>query len=209
MRCDDKTPQELREENALLRERIEKLEREHGRESDLFDTIVKKSVVLSYKYSLANGNYEYMNPACKAVLGYTAEELLGGGIEVGISRVHPDDMKVHQAGLEELLSGKVDSDFNNTVEYRYKHKTRGYRWLRDTRSVIFDADGNLTHIVGNTQDITDQKEAERALASTLDGLEVRILERTLPYEKAKNSCALLWKQPRTDSPSGTRNSTST
>ena len=49
-----------------------------------------------------------------------------------------------------------------TVEYRFRHKELGYRWVSDSRSVVFDDRGGSA-VIGALRDITERKRAEEEL----------------------------------------------
>lgn len=49
------------------------------------------------------------------------------------------------------------------VDYRFKHKAAGYLWLHDQFTVMRDAQGTPTALIGSVRDITARKQAEEAL----------------------------------------------
>ena len=127
-----------------------------------FRYVLSNSVTTIYNLNLKTGTYDYLSPAVEDMYGFPAEEFISGGLESAISRFHPDDYKKIEDHLEGLLSKKV-KDFKSTVEYRFDHPKRGYRWISDTRTVIFDENGEPKSLIGNSSDITDRKNAEEDL----------------------------------------------
>ncbi len=127
-----------------------------------FRYVLSNSVMTLYNFNLSTGTYDYLSPAVKDIYGYSPEEFISGGLKETIKRFHPDDLKKIENHLEKLLCYKVE-DFTPTLEYRFKHPKLGYRWISDTRTIIFDENGNPKSLIGNAYDITDRKQAEEAL----------------------------------------------
>ena len=60
----------------------------------------------------------------------------------------------------------------------------GRRWLRTNKLPLFDAEGQITGMLGTYEDITAHKQAEEVLRKAHHELERRVQERTLALEKA-------------------------
>jgi PAS domain S-box-containing protein len=98
----------------------------------------------------ANSKYQEM-------VGYTLEELR----QMKISEyTHPEDVLVDAALFEEVLEGKRSS---YQMIKRYITKKGDTIWVSLTVTVIKDEHGNVTFIVGMTEDITARRKAETAL----------------------------------------------
>ena len=54
-----------------------------------------------------------------------------------------------------------------TVEYRFRHRDGNYLWIQDTFKVIPDEAGKPLEVVGSWANISDRKQAERALGERL------------------------------------------
>jgi adenylate cyclase len=78
------------------------------------------------------------------------------------SRVHPDDAPKVFAEV-----GKLIEAGGGTVEYRFRHRDGNYLWIQDTFKVIFDDAGKPQEVVGSWANISDRKQAERALSERL------------------------------------------
>lgn len=95
-----------------------------------------------------------------AILGYSVDD--PDGVPSWGELVHPDDLGDAQNALEMHLAGQTESF---SVEYRMKHKTRGYIWMHDVgRIVEYEDNGDPLRIIGAHRDITTAKGVERELA---------------------------------------------
>ena len=109
------------------------------------------------------GGYLVMaNPAYCATLGYTLDEL-----EMMDTRTltHPDDRSRYGALRARMLAGEFDAF---TDEKRYVKKNGEAVWVRAKVSLVRDADGQATHVISVTDDITES----RAIADKLQRSEV-------------------------------------
>ena len=109
-----------------------------------------------------NGVVSYMSPACKNVLGYAPEDLVGKVPNI----FHPDDTKKVNETLSQALNDKHGSD----LEYRIKTKNGETKWVSHSWSPMLK-DGKLQIIVSSVRDITDRKKMEEKIAE-----KVKILE---------------------------------
>jgi PAS domain S-box-containing protein len=156
-----------------LRDRVAELERAQSerkraeqalRSSEQrFRRVLESSRDAIYELNLQTGTYDFVSSGVMLILGYTPEEIIGGGLELIISLTHPDDLEGLREHIEHLLSHTAEEDINPTIEYRLKSREHGYRWISDARSVVFDDNHVPIAIVGNVRDITQQKQTGEAL----------------------------------------------
>ena len=92
-----------------------------------------------------------------AELGYAAEDFINDQ-HFWIDHIHPDDVKLVKSEFAKL----VDQG-SHVLEYRFKHKDGGYRWMRDQLRLLFGEESNAVEVVGSWTDITDIKQTEEAL----------------------------------------------
>ncbi|MCA9717737.1 MAG: PAS domain S-box protein, partial [Myxococcales bacterium] len=86
---------------------------------------------------------------------------------------HPDDAQDLFSTQRWLLRGE-----SRVVEFRNRSFGGEYRWFQMRAFPVKDERGEITHAVGLTDDITERKRTELALARALESLERRVAERT-------------------------------
>ena len=108
------------------------------------------------------GSLVMANPAFCATLGFTLGEL---GTMDTRTFTHPDDRGRYSGLRARLLAGEFDSF---TDEKRYVKKNGDAVWVRAKVSLVRNADGQPTHVIAVTDDITES----RAIADKLHRSEV-------------------------------------
>lgn len=83
------------------------------------------------------------------------------------SILHPDDLSRFAAGGDKLL--KKD---HLIIEYRIKLRNDRYRWIRDESNLMRDKSDTPIEIIGCWIDITERREAEEALKSSEERLNI-------------------------------------
>ncbi len=106
-------------------------------------------------------NQIYYSPRFKELLGYANNELSNQYIEWE-TRLHPED----KARTLESLSAHLHRDLPYDVEYRLRCKNGKYRWFRARGRAVRHPDGTPHRMAGAITDITERKEAMRALAES-------------------------------------------
>ncbi|MBP7734338.1 MAG: PAS domain S-box protein [Spirochaetes bacterium] len=99
--------------------------------------------------------------ACKAVTGYSAEELARDPL-LWIRMVHEDDREKVRLRAERILSGDPSAEF----DHRIIRKDGSLRWVRDTQVPHYDEGGRLVSYDGLISDITERKRTEEALVES-------------------------------------------
>ena len=104
------------------------------------------------------GNFHYVSPSFKEVLGYSPEELTGLN---AFSLIHPDDreptMKIYQQALINKEAGNA--------EFRYRHKNGNWRVFESVGNWIFNGNGIPPKSVLVSRDITERKQTEEKMAA--------------------------------------------
>jgi len=121
-----------------------------------FRRLAENSPDIIYRHRLqSNPGFEYINPAVTKISGYTPEEYYNDP-ELGFKIIHPDD----KAELTKFTTGEYS---NLPHVSRWIHKDGTTIWIEDKHSPVYDAEGKLSAIEGVARDITDRKNAEKAL----------------------------------------------
>jgi PAS domain S-box-containing protein len=101
-----------------------------------------------------DGKIIYLSPACKTILGYAPEELIGTVTWL----IHPDDIE----RVKKVFSASLKNPTIGNVEYRIVTKQGEIRWVDHSYSQIMEH-GKLTQAVSTLRDITESKNAEAKL----------------------------------------------
>jgi len=108
----------------------------------------------------AKTNKVFYSPRWKEMLGFEQHEI-GDSLDEWKSRVHPDDLAVAMAAINDHLQGRTDI---YTSEHRLQCKDGSYRWILDRGKVMSrDAAGKPLRVVGTHTDITPRIMAQREL----------------------------------------------
>ena len=121
-----------------------------------FRTIFEQSAM---GISIADPDRRFLetNVAYQRLTGYGGEELYGKEIA---ELSHPDDVPEDESRNEKVHAGDKD---RYQREKRYIRKDGAQIWVRPTISVVRDANGEPEFLIGMVEDITERKQAEKAL----------------------------------------------
>ncbi len=117
-----------------------------------FRNFAENTESMVYRMSLPDGRYEYVNPACERVTGYTREEILEKPLLVRDS-LHPDFRSYFAEKWRALLRGECDPYF----EYKIIDKAGREKWLYQINRLVKDPSGNPVAFEGVVSDITEKK----------------------------------------------------
>ncbi|MCB1812615.1 MAG: PAS domain S-box protein, partial [Candidatus Competibacteraceae bacterium] len=101
-----------------------------------------------------NTNQVYYSAEWKRQIGYGEQEISNDFSEWQL-RVHPDDLARMQHAVQAYLK-EPDRGFQQ--EFRFRHKDGSYRWIYTQASLIYDATGQASHMLGSHIDITEHQQ---------------------------------------------------
>jgi PAS domain S-box-containing protein len=139
-----------------------------------FRTMADSAPVLIWM-SGPDGKYTWFNEFWLRFVGRAMERELGTGWTDGL---HPED----QERWRELYSAAFENRQNFSIEYRIRRHDGEYRWMLDSGSARFAADGAFAGYIGSSVDITDRKVAELGLvqlAAIVDSSNDAIVSKSL------------------------------
>ena len=106
-------------------------------------------------------NRIFRSETWRAMLGFTAEDMLDSSLESALAMVHPEDVERLRQTLRAHLDGRTDA---YTCEHRVRHCNGSWRWVRDSgRVVAWSADGRPLRMIGTHTAIDEQKQLEERL----------------------------------------------
>ncbi|MBI5092931.1 MAG: PAS domain S-box protein [Candidatus Hydrogenedentes bacterium] len=120
----------------------------------------------------------YVSPGIERVLGYCPSDVVGQPVS---NLMDPRDRARFQDHLANLARQGDLSD-----EYRFVARCGVIQWLRVSCHASFE-DGRVVDIKGVATDITNRKNAEETLRTTLENLEYLVAERTREVTEANTS----------------------
>ena len=116
---------------------------------DLIENI--NDVIFSIDMS---GIVDYISPVVESIIGYQASEVIGKHFS---EYIYQEDQSLVINRFHEVLAGGSTED-----RYRLVSKSGDFRWARSSTRTI-TKDGQVIGLRGILSDITEQKQAERAL----------------------------------------------
>jgi PAS domain S-box-containing protein len=101
------------------------------------------------------GRILQVNQPVVTMLGYSEEELRR---HTFMDLTYPEDLEPNLALLKRVVAGEIDS---YQMEKRYLHKSGKVVWGRVSAGVVRGALGRALYLVGQLEDVTEQKRLER------------------------------------------------
>jgi len=145
--------------NALLKHEVqerkraeEALEQSETRFRNAFDFAAIGMAIVS-----PEGKWLQVNRALCEIVGYPAVELQ---LLTFQDITYPNDLEADLGYVEQLLRGEIRA---YQMEKRYPHKSGHVVWVLLSVTLVRKTDGTPLHFISQIQDITQRKQAERAL----------------------------------------------
>ncbi len=137
---------------------VREVEARMRRSEELYRLLADHSSDIISRFSL-DGSRLYVSPSVVDTLGWPAEEMLGTNYR---RYIHPDDAEPLRAMSARLGAGTTE---RATQVYRNLRRDGTWAWLEARVILVRSADGSPRELIGNTRDISHQKETELALAA--------------------------------------------
>ena len=129
-------------------------------EGDLFQNAFEHAAIGMALVGL-DGSFLKVNRSLSELLGYTADSLLQMTFQ---DITYPEDLETDLSLLSRLVAGEIP-DYR--MEKRYYTKEGAIVWILLSVSMVRGADGAPRFFISQIQDITNRKEAEAVLRTTL------------------------------------------
>ncbi|MDQ4062373.1 MAG: PAS domain S-box protein, partial [Actinomycetota bacterium] len=128
-------------------------EEELKEREELYRLIAANSTDMISKHT-PEGVYTYASPACRSLLGYEPEELIGRS---AYEFFHPEDLEE----IKKAHSLILELPEPYTVSYRVRRKDGSYIWFETSSRTIQTLDtGAVQEIIATSRDITERKRME-------------------------------------------------
>ena len=101
----------------------------------------------------SEGNFTFISPSCKMLLGYDEEELLGKNPE---KLLHEEEA----AHVKSVIAHTIENKGRDVkVSYRLKKKTGEWIWVESSLSTVLDSKSNFVYLQSSTRDISERIQA--------------------------------------------------
>jgi len=147
---------ELKQLNEKLLNETADLKNAHAELSKIFNSVNEGFFTKDIK---AN-KYINMSVGCDKIYGYTTSDFFANS-DLWYQVIHPHDKILVEQEAEILNSG---GQVKNT--YRIIHKDGSIRWI-EVKAIPLLIDGKLTRVDGVVNDVTERKNAEKAIIDIL------------------------------------------
>ncbi len=103
----------------------------------------------------------YASPACRDVLGYEPEEIVGTSL---FELAHPDEATRNRALFERAIAtGEL---VGRPFATRMRHKNGSYVWIESTSKLLYDDGGRIVAVQATGRDVSERVAAQEALAES-------------------------------------------
>jgi PAS domain S-box-containing protein len=127
-----------------------------------FEAALRAGGFGTWRWDVATGLIEW-DASTTELFGFAPGEF-DGTFEAYATRIHPQDLPVIQATIEQALRTRAPV---YTVEHRIVRPDGELRWFSSTGQLLLDDDGNPSELIGVVADVTGRRTAETERASAV------------------------------------------
>lgn len=150
--------------NGLLERRLQELAEERRR----LAMIIDGTAAGTWEWNVQTGEMR-VNARWAEIVGYRLEELEPVCQKTFLTLVHPDDIALSDAALEDHFEGRSD---NYVCLLRMRHKNGQWMWIHDRGRVFeWDGQGRPLWMAGAHADVTELQQARQDAAETRQRLQ--------------------------------------
>ncbi|MBH1495700.1 PAS domain S-box protein [Stenotrophomonas maltophilia] len=150
--------------NGLLERRLQELAEERRR----LAMIIDGTAAGTWEWNVQTGEMR-VNARWAEIVGYRLEELEPVCQKTFLTLVHPDDIALSDAALEDHFEGRSD---NYVCLLRMRHKNGQWMWIHDRGRVFeWDGQGQPLWMAGAHADVTELQQARQDAAETRQRLQ--------------------------------------
>lgn len=128
--------------------------------NERFDIMMQATHDLVWDWNLETNIIYRDKEGLKKVYGVSNNSVIEN-IEQWLTRIHPDDLKIAQRLIGEILRTKDENTFD--IEYRFKRDDGNYAHVYDRGMIIRNEEGKPVRMIGAAQDVTARKHLEQEL----------------------------------------------
>ncbi|MBZ0284770.1 MAG: PAS domain S-box protein [Anaerolineae bacterium] len=124
-------------------------------ESELGYRLIAENATDIISRHTQDGRFLYVSPACRSLLGYEPDDLIGQPL---YSLIHPDDAPLVRQSLT------LETNGVSTITYRIRRRDGSYMWFESTSQAVRAPGSSITHeITTVSRDVTGRQMIENAL----------------------------------------------
>lgn len=131
-----------------------------------------------------DGRFDYLSPACRALLGYSPDTLLG---KSPYDLIHPTDAALLSRAFRSVLD---EGELRRPSLFRLQTLDGDYRWFEASMRLVEVADegqGTRVEIVSVLRDVNERQAAEEELRQHRDNLQLLVDTQTADLRRAKEA----------------------
>ena len=130
---------------------------------ELYRLIAENSTEVISRHT-PEGVYTYVSPACRSLLGYEPEELVG---RFAYELLHPSDLE----SFRQAHSSTLQRSDTYSVTHRIRRKDGSYVWFETTSRMVRDPETDeILETIAVSRDATERKRVEEELRESQEAL---------------------------------------